>query len=161
MFTVKKSNLKHVISSVYQAPAHYTFIFNELLEVYDDGVDLSLDDMVRPFAGKQIKEKIPARAYMRDPDNIRYSDYILPLFFTAYVCKNEPSYRVIKEVMCMILREYGHFHYPDSVKEHMQEMFGDNWNDPRHYWGFQYPAITEQEQKQVTRLYHNYVRLVI
>jgi predicted lipase len=141
-------------------PAHYAMIFGELMEVYDPDVTLTLDDMIRPFINKKITQKIPARGIMRDPENIKYSDYIIPLFYTAYVCKSERSDRIIKEVLCAILREYGHFHYPKTMWDNLKFQYGDNWNDPRHYWGFQYPAITEEERLQWVKLYHNYVDIV-
>jgi hypothetical protein len=158
--TVTKNDLRHIVDGLV-CPAHYYTIFSELLEVYDDSITMTLRDVVKPFESKEISQKIPARALMRDPTDIRYSQYIIPLFYTAYVCKNEASDRIIKEVLCAILREYGHFHYPESMHNDLKDQFGDEWNDPRHYWGFQYPKLTDEEQKQVANRYWDYVRLVV
>jgi hypothetical protein len=157
---VTKNDLRHVVDGLV-CPAHYYTIFIELLEVYDNNRDMTVDDMLKPFESRAISQQIPARALMRDPLNIRYSNYIIPLFYTAYVCKKEPSDRIIKEVLCAILREHGHFHYPESMHKDLKFQFGDEWNDPRHYWGFQYPKLTDAEIKQVANRYWDYVKIIV
>lgn len=142
-YIVFKADLYHVVQQLV-CPAHYAFIFGELLEAYPPEVELTLASMLEPFARKVFKEKAPGMWYRE----VRYSDYICPLFYASFVCRNEQSPKVIKEVVGVILKECGHFYIPPGVNVWDPDV---DRNDHRQlYWGV--VDLSEEEATRVERL---------
>ena len=155
MLTINKNDLENVIDI--QCPAHYSTIFMELIEVYDPETDYNLQDFLAPFANKKFTHKQPFTIN----NGVRYADYLIPLFYTAYFCqeecKNGRSSGVIKEVLGKILHDFGHFHYPGTARKQMEEYYGTKWNDFHNYWGILSLSETEKERvKNILKKYHRF-----
>jgi hypothetical protein len=124
-------------------------IFSELSEVYNYGVEYTITEFLQPFDMKRFTHKIPFSG-VKNNQCVRYADYLIPLFYTAYECKNIQSSRIIKELLGMYLHYYGHFQYPESAKEEMLLMYDEeDWNDFHNYWGSPYPALTKDEKAKI------------
>jgi len=142
-FTLTKEDLDHLVSQLV-CPAHYAFIFAELVEAYSPNQDYSLQELLLPFEHKEFTEKAPGMWYRE----VRYADYLCPLFYAAYVCKGEFSSSVIKEVVGFILKENGHFYVPPEVNVWDPDV---DRNDHRQlYWG--QVSLSPEERARVDRL---------
>jgi hypothetical protein len=151
MITITKKDMERII---YTAPitAHYGMVFKEISEVYDENKDYTLDDMLLPFAGKKYTGK--PYGYL-DPKTIRYSNYIIPLFYAAYVCKEEKSGDVMSEIIGLILSDQGHFQIPDKRRKELIEMYGNSYLD--HHWYWIKTDLNDKEEQRVKKLYAEYL----
>lgn len=148
--TIVKSDLYHVVQQLV-CPAHYAFIFGELLEAYPQDTELTLTSMLEPFSRKVFKERAPGMWYRE----VRYSDYICPLFYASSVCRGEQSPNVIKEVVGIILKECGHFYVPPEVNVWDPDV---DRNDHRQlYWGT--VDLSEEEATRVELLVRMYRKI--
>jgi hypothetical protein len=152
MIAVMKSDLERIIHNN-TSTAHYWTIFTEIEEVYDPDIQMTLDDMLRPFLRKKFNLKVPGKL---NRSEVRYADYIIPLFYTAYLCKSERSCNVVKELLGLILKDNGHFYWnnPKSEREYVEEWGREFWRD---YWGS--PKLTSEESERVNTLYATYEEL--
>jgi hypothetical protein len=153
MITITKYDMRHVIDHA-ECPAHYWTVFNELVEVYEPKVDLTLDDMLKPFARKKFAYKIPAQGVMRDPDNVKYADYLIPLFYSAYVLQCVAYKNVIKDVLVRILTDNGHFQLSEEKKTEWNDLWG---GDNHFYWPL--ARLTEKEQVLSDELFQDYLNI--
>jgi len=154
---ITKSDIDHVLGSLF-LPAHYALIFGELCEVYESNVGLSLNDILDPFKDRSITSKIPGT--MNKPQNeVRYSDYLIPLFYTSYICRNEESVEVIKEVLGLILEDKGHFYITKQQKKQAIQDWGydTDFSWRKNYWSN--PDLTKIEEERAKRLYLSYLSL--
>ena len=157
MARVMKYDMDHVIHNC-SMTAHYTTIFQELVEVYDPTQYMTLDDALRPFGNKKLTCKIPGTMAKKIED-VRYGDYIVPLFYTALLCKDEKSHHVIKEVLGMILKDNGHFYLPERVCKQLADTMDDPtfYDYRRYYWG--YTNLSSDEKERVNKMYARYLAL--
>ena len=157
MVRVMKSDMNHVINNI-SMTAHYSTIFRELVEVYDPDKYMTLDEALQPFSNKKPTCKIPGT--MDKPnEKVRYSDYIIPLFYTSALCKDEKSHHVIKELLGMILKNNGHFYRPEWMCKQMADTMGDLtfYDYRRYYWG--YTNLTAEEKDKVNKMYAQYLSI--
>jgi len=152
--TITKYDMNHVIESI-QCPAHYSMVFREIIEVYDPEIPYSLDQMLEPFIQKKPKFKIPAKGLMKNPADIRYSDYIVPLFLASYVMQGVTYRNVIKHVLGRILIDNGHLGGGKKIKPFFEDEWGNDF--AWQYWG--YNVLTEKEQKLSDELFADYLSI--
>ena len=157
--TVKKSDLERIVHNC-SMTAHYAIIFRELMEVYEPDVEMTLADMERPFIRKTFTCKIPG-TMDKSKDEVRYSDYIRPLFFTAYLCRitGSNNEHIIKELLGRILRSHGHFHATEEQEEGYFDMTGEPYEYRKAYWGV--VNLSTDDQDLVTRMHQTFMQMVM
>lgn len=166
MITVTKEDIDNVVYNC-RPTAHYATIFCELTEVYEPGVEMTLDDMLQPFAHKKFKHQIPGWMEKNRKD-IRYADYIIPLFYAAYVFKHEhvtidlitgkayPPTCVMREIMGLILQDNGHFYIPPEQQRKFADLHGYKWGF-HFYWGD--VTLSNEDKRHVDKLYEVYLSI--
>ena len=174
--TVTKADMERVFDP--GIPGHFSIIMRELVAVFeDDGRELTLDDVLRPFENKPFtcKVAVPAGFARICGREVRYSDYLYPLFYAAAVVRQERAHRtcagndrersrmlyederVIKEVLGLILKDFGHFKFFEGKPLPIAEDgFYTHWD----YWGYPFPKLTKAEQQRVNELYASYLLIV-
>ncbi len=152
---VTKKDMKHLLDCM-RCPSHFYEIFRDVVPVYQDGVEYSLVDMLKPFEKKPLEHKIPAKGV--DRDKVTYADYLIPLFFMSYVGRESNSTEVLSEVMGLILKDYGHFDIPDTpeARKFIEDFHDGSWFRAyfRKPWDF-----TEEDELESQRMYGEYRRL--
>ena len=179
--TITKDDMRRVITLIFPRGwgGHTLDVYEDLISLFDYGVEYSLDDVFRPFVVdipyamalaprrryglKEIavfKDKVLAGGKVE-----KYADYLYPLFYVALVTKNG-HLNASRDVAGRIFDDISDVFKPprSGWEQNYKDLFGDNWRDWRFRWlkpETETPhhfTLTENELFESEEMYNDYLR---
>jgi hypothetical protein len=186
MYTINKDDMNKFIDIMYpkgHRSCHIYDIYVDLISVYDDTIEYSIDDLLLPFTvyipEEMKKNPLPEGSSVADANLkfvyddkviaggkfIKYKDYLDMLFYISYSIKFSDNIKVCVDVSGKIVNDspLGGFDGDEWNKLYV-EWYGENYKDWRYRWHTDMRSktphhftLTDKEHEESDMLYERYL----